>query len=93
MAATEFAPPICRLVRQKGELLMLKRLAWVGWVGCAWSTLTHGPLLVTLATLVLAAVVLIAVVTTYVAAVFFTRPRKNLERLIKAWRSPRGGGP
>lgn len=87
MVATEFAPPICRLTRQKGKLLMLKTLAWLG--SSAAATFTHAPVLVAL--VIFAAVVLTALVTTYVAAVFFTGPRKNLTALIKAWRRPRGG--
>ncbi|MGI8677321.1 MAG: hypothetical protein ACR2LX_01255 [Jatrophihabitans sp.] len=59
--------------------------------GTAAAIFTHGPLFVVL--VIFAAVVLAAVVTTYVAAVFFTGPRKNLVALIKAWRRPRAGGP
>ncbi len=68
---------------------MLKTLAWLG--GSAAATFTHGPVLVVL--VIFAAVVLVALVTTYVAAVFLTGPRKNLVALIKAWRWPRGGAP
>ena len=61
--------------------------SWVAsTVGTAFA---HGPLLVLL--VVYSAAVVAVVLATYVAAVFFTGPRKNLVALIKAWRWPRAG--
>ena len=61
--------------------------SWVAsTVGAAF---VHGPLLILL--VVYSAALVVAVVVTYVAAVFFTAPRKNLVALIKAWRWPRAG--
>lgn len=92
MAANGLRHPTCRLTGRK-ELLMPKTLAWLGGgstVATA-ATFMHGPLLVVF--LILVAVVIAAIaalVTTFVAAVFFTGPRRNLVALIKAWRWPRG---
>ena len=91
MAANRVRATDLPINKAERKLLMPKTLAWLGGstVATAAATFTHGPLLVVL--VIFAAVVLAALVTTYVAAVFFTGPRKNLVALIKAWRWPRGG--